>query len=809
MPLVLRALLLLLVALIPAALVQVWIEREAREARAGQVGQQAMRLVRLVASQQIRTLEGAQQVLAAMAAHRAVQALRPSEECDDFLRGVLQSYTRYTVANVFDLNGDSVCSPWPEEMRGVNVRDRWYFDEVIRTRSFVIGTYGTGRASRAPSVHLATPLFNDAGDVQAVMVLGLSVDWLVRDLLSLELPEGSSSTIADREGTILARSRDPESFVGRRMPAFAMALLNRPEPGIVDAPALDGVRRIAAYLPVHVAPEGLFITMGLEVDRVLRDAAARDRRSVALILGSLLLTFALSLAAFGAAVQRPVRRLLATARRWGRQDWNARVGPIKGGREFARLASAFDAMAAEVQAREAARAESESRLSALLDLSPQIVFTADPHGHITWINRFWHEYTGQPQGSGLGAGWAAPIHPDDRSRAGEAWMTAVARAGTSDTEFLLEKRLFHAASRTYRWQVVRARPLRDMAGVTVGWIGIAVDTHELREAQAQAEAAARRLRATYESAPAGLALLNRDLRFIAANRRLAALDGKDPGEYVGHTPEELGLALAPQIMPLLRSVVESGEAHEEVEVTLDTERGRRFLLCGFRPVYDTSPAAAAVTAAVLDITARKRAEEVERLLLREVDHRAKNALAVVRSLARLSLAERHGSAEAVVEALEGRISAMARVHTVLARERWAGAELGELVRSELEPYGDAALAEGPPIRLSSDAAQPLTMVLHEMATNAAKYGALSVETGQVLVRWRRGADRGVILTWEERAGPELSGTPPSPGFGSRLIEANVNGPLDGEADFRWEKEGLRATLRIAREATLPDHKGAG
>ncbi|WP_301591387.1 PAS domain-containing protein [Sabulicella glaciei] len=800
---------LLLFALIPAALVQVWMEREARETRAEQVAEQSMRLVRLVAAQQVRTLEGAQQVLAAMAAHRAVQALRPSDECEDFLRGVLQSYTRYTIANVFDLAGNSVCSPWPEEMRNINVRDRWYFSEVLRTRSFVIGTFGTGRATSTPSIHLAAPLFNDAGEVRAVMVLGLSVDWLVRDLLSLELPEGSSSTIADREGTILARSRDPESFVGRRMAPFAMALLNKPEPGIIDAPALDGVRRVAAYLPVQAAPEGLFITMGLDASRVLRDAAARDRRSVSLILGSLLLTFLLSLAGFGAAVQRPVRRLLATARRWGRQDWDARVGPIGGGREFARLAEAFDAMAAEVQAREAARAESESRLSALLDLSPQIVFTADSRGHITWINRFWYEYTGQPQGSGLGTGWAAPIHPDDRARTGEAWTAAVARADTTGAEHLLEMRIFHAASRSYRWQVVRARPLRDMAGKAMGWIGISVDTHELREAQAEAEAAARRLRATYESAPAGLALLNRDLRFIAVNRRLAALDDREAGDYVGHTPEDLGLDLAPQIMPLLRSVVENGEAHEEVEVTLDTEQGRRVLLCGFRPVYDTSPAAAAVTAAVLDITARKRAEDVERLLSREVDHRAKNALAVVRSLARLSLAEGHGSAEAVVEALEGRISAMARVHTVLARERWTGAELGELVRGELEAYGSAAQAEGPELRLSSEAAQPLTMVLHEMATNAAKYGALSVGTGQVLVRWRREADGGVVLTWEERGGPELPGTPPVPGFGSRLIEANVNGPLEGEAEFLWEKEGLRATLRIAPEATLPRPEGEG
>lgn len=787
MPLALRALLLILVALIPAALVQVWMEREARAARTGLVAEQAQRLVRLVAGQQVRTIEGAQQVLAAMASHEAVRALRPSDECNAFLGRLVEAYPRYTIANVFDLDGHSVCSSIPEGMEGVSVRDRWYFGEVLRTRAFTVGTYATGRASGAASVHLAAPLLDAAQGVRGVLVLGLSIPWLVADLRSMELPEGSSSTIADREGTILARSRDPEGFVGNKMAPFAMELLQRREAGIIDAPALDGVRRVAAFVPVAEPPEGLFITMGLDADRVVQAAAARDRFVTGLILGSLLLTFALATVAFAAAVERPVKALLDAAGRWGRQDWSARVGAIGGGREFGRLAAAFDAMAEEVQRREAAQAASEQRLAALLDLSPQIVMTADAQGRITWLNRWWYDYTGMPRHGRLAAAWQSALHPEDAQGLLSGWAAAVhGEAG----DFLAEARIRHAATGACRWHVLRARRLPQGS-----WIGIGVEVDALRQAQAEAAEAAGRLRATYENAPVGMGLLDTRLRYLAVNRRLADIDGRRPEDYPGRSPEEMNPRSVPMVLPVMRTVLETGQPAEDVELRLD---GRTFL-CAYRPVRDEAGALRGVTCAVLDITARKQAEEAERLLSREVDHRAKNALAVVRSLARLSLAESRGDAQGLVEALEGRISAMARVHTVLARERWVGAALGELVQGELEPYGAATVLEGPPLRLSTEAAQPLTMVLHELATNAAKYGALSQPGGQVSISWRRAEDGGALLEWREAGGPAPQPRP-EPGFGTRLIEANMGGPLDGEARFAWLAEGLRATLRIGPAA---------
>ena len=181
MPLALRALLLILLALVPAGVVQLIMEREARAARTEQIGQQAMRLARMVAEQQTRTIEGARQVLAAMAAHAAVQALRPSPECDAFMRSIVQAVPRYVTTSVLDREGDLVCSGRREALSS-NSRDRPYFRQAMADRGFSVGVYSVGRRSGEPSLHLSQPLLDEAGEVRGLVVVALSIGWLVRDL---------------------------------------------------------------------------------------------------------------------------------------------------------------------------------------------------------------------------------------------------------------------------------------------------------------------------------------------------------------------------------------------------------------------------------------------------------------------------------------------------------------------------------------------------------------------------------------------------------------------------------------------------
>ncbi|MDJ0389230.1 HWE histidine kinase domain-containing protein [Roseomonas sp. E05] len=210
---------------------------------------------------------------------------------------------------------------------------------------------------------------------------------------------------------------------------------------------------------------------------------------------------------------------------------------------------------------------------------------------------------------------------------------------------------------------------------------------------------------------------------------------------------------------------------------------------------------------VEDTDAQRRAAELQRLLAREVDHRAKNVLSIVQSVVRLTRTEEPG---AFVAAVEARIAALARAHALLAQEGWAGADLRAIAEREFAPYAtvrchacSSIRLEGPPLPLAATAVQPLAMVLHELATNAAKYGALSRPDGTLTLRWAldRNADL-LVLDWLETGGPPLQGAPARSGFGSRIIEATLRSQLRGQMERRWEGSGLacRITLPLARTA---------
>lgn len=197
--------------------------------------------------------------------------------------------------------------------------------------------------------------------------------------------------------------------------------------------------------------------------------------------------------------------------------------------------------------------------------------------------------------------------------------------------------------------------------------------------------------------------------------------------------------------------------------------------------------------------ALKQAEETERLLIREVDHRAKNVLAVVQSLAHLTPFVDKAQ---YVEALSGRIGSLARSHSLLSTGRWAGVRLDDLLRQELEPYGagtdERLILEGPPVLIDAQAAQSLGLVLHELATNASKYGALFDVTGSLTVTWTWDIDLKLVLDWRETSGRQVS-PPTRQGFGSTLI-TQATRQLGARIERDWRPEGLACRLQIAKGA---------
>jgi PAS domain S-box-containing protein len=202
-----------------------------------------------------------------------------------------------------------------------------------------------------------------------------------------------------------------------------------------------------------------------------------------------------------------------------------------------------------------------------------------------------------------------------------------------------------------------------------------------------------------------------------------------------------------------------------------------------------------ISGVTVDITDRKEAEERQVLLAREVDHRARNALALVQSIVRLT---RSDNIKSYITAVDGRIGALSRAHTLLAQSRWQGADLARLVGEELAPFrtggSERITAIGPDVSLEPRTAQTLALALHELSTNAAKYGALSVQSGRVEVNWEL-QPQGLFLRWTESGGPPPQ-QPAAPGFGIRLISASIERQLAGEAAFHWHREGLACTLRV-------------
>ena len=208
-----------------------------------------------------------------------------------------------------------------------------------------------------------------------------------------------------------------------------------------------------------------------------------------------------------------------------------------------------------------------------------------------------------------------------------------------------------------------------------------------------------------------------------------------------------------------------------------------------------------------DITERKRAEEHQRLLLLELSHRVKNTLAVVQSLAARSLTGER-TLEQAREDLSNRLRALANAHSLLTASEWREAGLRAVVEAELKPYGRRATLAGPDLALLPKAALTLALVVHELAANAAKHGALAGGDGRLEVGWEVARPHGrrptaLRLTWRERDGPPVQ-APLRRGFGRTLIEQGLKHDLGGEVAMEFRPDGLRCVLTIPASAALAD-----
>ncbi|PVM83382.1 PAS domain-containing protein [Caulobacter endophyticus] len=411
---------------------------------------------------------------------------------------------------------------------------------------------------------------------------------------------------------------------------------------------------------------------------------------------------------------------------------------------------------------------------------------------ITGDERFAHAFSLSPDDcrSGLPLATAfASIHPDDAERVAEAVDAALA----GHDLYRCQYRVLQGGG--YRWIEANGRVERDAEGRPRRFPGVLLDVEARRAIEAQRDQAIDLLSSFVEAIPGIVYAKDRDGRLTLANRGLSELLGRAPSDYLGKTTAELfGPADdAGALMASDEQVMDGGEAAQLEEFSTTADGETLYWESVKAPLVDETGVVTGLVSTSVDITARKQAEEARDLLMREVDHRARNSLAVIQSVVRLTDA----SDPAIFrQALHGRIEAMARAQAALAKSNWRGGTIGEVARDELLSSTTAAARvrlSGGDIAIPADHVQPLSMILHELATNATKYGALSVHEGVVDVRWS-GTAGAWSLHWQERGGPPAR-APERKGFGSRLMHSLAR-QLGGDIAFRWEPEGLGVDVHV-------------
>jgi PAS domain S-box-containing protein len=242
--------------------------------------------------------------------------------------------------------------------------------------------------------------------------------------------------------------------------------------------------------------------------------------------------------------------------------------------------------------------------------------------------------------------------------------------------------------------------------------------------------------------------------------------------------------------------IRSGDRIDHFETIRRRKDGRLIVVSlTISPVKNAEGRVLGASKIARDITEQKKSQEQIATLAREVEHRGKNLLASVQAIVNLSQAD---TTRGLKEAIEGRIQALANVQSLFVDSRWVGAELSAIAARELAPYGAAdqkrVHVDGTAIVLEPTAAQAVAVTLHELATNAAKYGSLSVPAGRVDLSWRRQADGQLTLRWAETGGPKVQ-EPTRQGFGSKIIKQMI-GQLRGGVRFDWNPHGLVCEMTV-------------
>lgn len=440
---------------------------------------------------------------------------------------------------------------------------------------------------------------------------------------------------------------------------------------------------------------------------------------------------------------------------------------------------------------EGAAPERDAEIAAIFAQTAAGLAQVDLTGRFTLVNDRFCEMAGRSREELLTLRMQDITHPDHL----EENVPLFERAVRDGTPYRIEKRYVRPDG-SIIWVDNSVSVIRKPDGSPFGVLAASIDVTRRHEAEEALRASELRLRLAMDAGR--MAVWEYDIRAgrVVHSSDLNRLFGFIETREVPY--EEFRARIDTGDLERLRGVaIESltaGKPHFQSEVRYRLSRGEvRWLLVSAEFAMTPAGDVDRVIGVALDITDRKKDEEHQRLLVHELNHRVKNTLAVVQALAHQTFA---GSPDAGRrKAFEGRLAALASAHNLLTRESWEAASLRDVVASAAapcDPGGERFSMDGPDMRVPPRVAVALALAVHELCTNAVKYGALSNDEGRVAIRW--GIESGRLrLTWTERGGPPVA--PPSHrGFGSRMLERALASELEGVVTLDFFPEGLRCTI---------------
>ena len=425
----------------------------------------------------------------------------------------------------------------------------------------------------------------------------------------------------------------------------------------------------------------------------------------------------------------------------------------------------------------------------LLERLPVGVYVCDADGAVVHYNRRASELWGCAP-SGLRS-----FADGQRLATSQAVVVEVLASGAAVTE--REIAIEHPDGRESSL-LANAEPLLDEDGAIIGVVGFVQDITEFRHARDKLRTRQGWSRRVLESSPVAIYQTDKDGMLVGFNSAAATLWGREPqlgrdrwcGSFKLYQPD--GHPMPLEACPMAQAIRERRQI-AGVEAIFERPDGSRGAFLAYpTPLFDPEGELAGAINVLVDITERKRAEDLQKTLLDELNHRVKNTLATVQSIAAHSFHD-DGDPAGMRQAFEARLMALSGAHNQLAVRRWEAADLTDIVAGILGPYsGEAVFCEGPSLQLPTRVSVTLAMVLHELATNAGKYGSLSERRGRLVVHWTR-TPEGVALEWRETSGPVVS-EPSRDGFGLRFIRGAIQRELAGRVDFDFAQSGLRCRI---------------